>query len=504
MSSSDSEFQERSRKLQEIRSAQIIPYAQRFERTHHAAEAKNLADEIPLRESETIITQGPIAKIRLCGRIKTYRSHGKISFANLQDVSGQIQICFSENYLGKERYNWLKYLDIGDFIGISGELFKTHKGENTLFIKEYQLLSKALRPLPEKWHGLQDQEMKYRQRYLDLVMDHNTCARFQLRSRLIELTRQFLLQANFLEVETPILNIQASGAVAKPFFTHHHALDVDLSLRIAPETYLKRCVAGGLERVFEFAKCFRNEGIDPSHLQEFTMLEYYAAYWNYEDNMKFTEELFNFILKKLFGSTVVTCLDRAGQAQQIDFSTPWPRQTFSALIKDHCGIDILEFSDVQKLRQEIKKRKIAVEGIDKLGLGNLYDALYKKVARPNLIQPVFVIAHPVMTKPLARRNDNDDRLCDTFQLVVNTWEIINAYSELIDPVDQRNRLEAQAKAKAAGDEEAMDMDEDFVKCIEHGMPPMSGWGMGIDRLLALLTRQDNLKDVVLFPLLRKN
>lgn len=502
MAVSSTEFQERMKKLQEIREQSINPFPERFERSHMCSEARILADEINLRDSTEIISDGPTDSVRLCGRIKTFRMHGKLSFAHIQDQSGQMQICFAENTLGKERYKWLKYFDMGDFIGVWGELFKTHKGENTLYVKEYVMLSKALRSLPEKWHGLQDQELKYRQRYLDLTVDRETQERFMLRSRLIELIRQFLLKADFLEVETPILATQASGAAAKPFKTYHKALDFEVFLRIAPETYLKRCVSGGFERVFEFAKCFRNEGMDPSHLQEFTMLEYYAAYWNFQDNMKFTEQLFSEVLMQLIGTLKLNCLNRNNEDVEIDFTPPWPRKLFRELIMEHCAIDILDFDDAESLRREIAKKGLVIEDMGKMGLGNLYDALYKKVARPNLIQPTFVIKHPVMTKPLARRSDDDPRLCDTFQLLVNTWEIINAYSELIDPVDQRQRLEAQAEAKAAGDEEAMDMDEDYLICMEHAMPPMSGWGMGIDRLVALITRQDNLKDVVLFPLLK--
>lgn len=308
----------------------------------------------------------------------------------------------------------------------------------------------------------------------------------------------------FVEVETPILTTVASGAAAKPFITHHNALDIELYLRIAPETYLKRCIVGGFDRVYEFAKCFRNEGMDPSHLQEFTMLEYYGAYWNYEDNMNFTEQLIAHTMKELLGTLEVKCVDRDGKDQMIDFTPPWPRLKFVELIEQDCGINILEcYGDADALRAQTKKKKIIIERAETMGYGNLCDALYKKVSRPKLIQPAFVIEHPVDTKPLARRNDEDPRLADTFQVLVNTWEIVNAYSELVDPLDQRERLMRQSDAKANGDEEAMPMDEDYLLAMEHGMPPISGWGMGIDRFVALLTNQDNLKETVLFPLMRK-
>ena len=364
------------------------------------------------------------------------------------------------------------------------------------------MLSKTLRPLPEKWHGLQDVEAKYRERYLDLTMDEETRKRFILRTKLINSIRDFLNNNDFLEVETPVLAHKASGATAKPFSTHHNALDIDVFLRIAPELYLKKCVAGGFERVYEFAKCFRNEGMDPSHLQEFLMLEYYVAYWNYEDNMDFTEKLFSHILKKIYGSYEVELLSRDGKSKKIDFTPPWPRKEFAKIIKKDSGINILDFDNAKDLRDEIKKKKIAIEDMNKMGYGNLCDALYKKVSRPKLIKPTFVIKHPADTKPLARRNDDNPKVCDTFQLLVNEWELINAYSEIVDPVDQRNRFKVQSKAKAKGDDEAMQPDESYLKCMEHGMPPMSGFGLGIDRLLTILTKQNNLKDVVLFPLLK--
>jgi lysyl-tRNA synthetase class 2 len=280
-------------------------------------------------------------------------------------------------------------------------------------------------------------------------------------------------------------------------------LDIPLYLRIAPETYLKRCIVGGYERVYEFAKCFRNEGIDPSHLQEFTMLEYYVAYWNYLDNMNFTEKLIKHVLKKLLGTLQVETLDRDGNVQVINFDGKWPRLKFVDLIKGDSGIDIMQhYGDAKSLLAEIRSKGIQIEKADKMGYGNLCDALYKKVSRPKLIQPCFVIKHPVDTKPLARRNDKDHRIADTFQLLVNTWEVLNAYSELVDPLDQRDRLEKQVAARDAGDDEAMPMDEDYILAMEHGMPPISGWGMGIDRMVALLTKQDNLKDTVLFPLMK--
>ncbi len=496
------EFEERSKKLTELKDQKIQTYVGRYKRTHTAAQAQQFAKTTTPRQLEEIVA-APNAKIKLSGRLMLMRPHGKLTFAQLRDVTGQIQICFMQDFVGADAYKMLRKIDIGDFLGVQGELFTTRHGETTLLVKTYTLLSKTLRPLPEKFHGLADTETKYRYRYLDLLADQNAWQRFHFRTRLIQEIRRFLDKQNFDEVETPILTTIASGATAKPFTTHHMALDLPCYLRIAPETYLKRCIVGGYEKVYEFAKCFRNEGMDPSHLQEFTMLEYYAAYWDYKDNMNFTEKMIKHVLKKLLGTLQIEALDRDGNTQVINFDGKWPRLKFVDLIKGDCGIDIMKhYGDAKAMLSEIRAKGIQIEKADTMGYGNLCDALYKKVSRPKLIQPCFVIKHPVDTKPLARRSDQDHRIADTFQLLINTWEVINAYSELVDPLDQRERLEKQVDAKNAGDEEAMPMDEDYIYAMEHGMPPISGWGMGIDRFMALLTRQDNLKDTILFPLMK--
>ncbi|MBU2524045.1 lysine--tRNA ligase [Patescibacteria group bacterium] len=494
------EFKDRLEKLKKIKELGVNPYPEKFARTHFSSEALELGEK-EIRETDDVI-KDPKNNMSLAGRIMTYREHGKISFANLQDFQGKIQICFMQDVLGEETYKQLKLIDNADHIGVSGELIKTKHGEITLLVTSYELLSKTLRPLPEKFHGLSDQETKYRQRYLDLISDETSMQRFMLRTKVISTIRRFLEDNNFIEVETPVLQTQPSGAVAKPFITHHNSLDIPAYLRIAPETYLKRLIVGGFDRVFEFARCFRNEGMDPSHLQEFTMLEYYAAYWNYENNMDFTEKMIQNMMLEIFGTLKITILDQEGNPQEIDFKGPWPRLSYREIIKKDSGIDIEECEDKDTLVNQIKEKGIELEFDPGISRGNLVDVLYKKVSRPKLIQPAFVINHPADTKPLARRNDKDGNVCDTFQLLVNTWEIVNAYSEIVDPLDQRRRFEQQAEAKAAGDEEAMDMDEDYLAAMEHGMPPNSGWGMGIDRLVALLTQQPNLRDVVLFPFMR--
>jgi len=494
-------IQERSSKLDKLRALNIQAYPERFDRTHFSDEAKALAEK-GVRAAEEIQKNNK-NDVTLCGRLMSIRSFGKLNFGHLQDSHGRIQVCLMRGVMDEKSEKIFGILDIGDFIGVTGELFKTKHGETTLLASGLTFLGKAIRPLPEKWHGLQDQETKYRQRYLDMVMDESTRQRFELRSKILRKLREFYWKKEFIEIETPVLENISSGAAAKPFTTHHNALDIDVFLRIAGgELWQKMAIVGGFEKTFEVARCFRNEGMDPSHLQEFTMIEHYAAYWNYEDNMKFTEEMFDFLMKEVVGSTKVQIKDREGKLVEVDFKTPWPRRSFRDLILENSGIDIFKFEDIKSLLKEIKKKKIVIEDAETFGYGNLVDHLYKKVSRPKLIQPTFVIKHPADMKPLARKNDEDDRVCDSFQLLVNTWEVVNAYSELVDPADQRDRLTKQAKAKAAGDEEAMSMNEEFLEAMEHGMPPISGWGMGVDRLVTLLTQQENLRDVVLFPLLR--
>ncbi|MGE3278875.1 MAG: lysine--tRNA ligase [Candidatus Altimarinota bacterium] len=479
--------QDRFNKLEKIRAKGVNPYPDRFDQTHSLLEAHDSP-------------QG--TKVKVAGRMMMFRDMGKITFAHLQDLSGRTQVVFQVDEIGKEDFDFLKLLDLGDYLGVEGEIFTTQKGEISILVKKYQLLAKALRPMPEKWHGLKDKEMAYRHRYLDLISNRETMDRFVFRSNFVKALREFYWQHRFMELETPVLASSASGALAKPFITHHNALDHDFFLRIAIETPQKEALVGGFERTFEIGKVFRNEGMDPSHLQEFTMCEHYAAYWNYEDNMSFTEEMFHYLLDQTLRTRVVQIPDRDGKLHEVDFGKPWKRVSMRDLIKEDCGIDINQHDSAESLLKEIKRQKIEIDGIDKLGRGNMIDQLYKKVSRPKLIQPTFLMQHPVDLSPLARRNDENPEIVDRFQLVVNGWEVVNAYSELVDPVDQAGRFEQQSEAKKAGDEEAHGKDDEFVKAMEHGMPPQSGWGMGIDRIVALLTQQANLKDVVLFPLMK--
>ena len=476
----------RRRKVTELRNSRVEPYADRFEISHDLADAAALPDGTK--------------DVSVAGRVVALRVLGKLIFGRLSSAAGQIQFAIQKNTLGSDFAGFRRFVDVGDHIGLRGGIFTTRRGEKTLDTTSWRILSKALRPLPEKFHGLSDRQRVLRRRYLDLVTSADSVARFQTRSRIIRFLRDYLHANGFVEIDTPVLTGKASGALATPFTTHHNALDLDVYLRIAPETYLKRAVAGGLDRVFEMARCFRNEGLDPSHLPDFTMLEYYAAYWNYMDNMAFTEKLVKDLVREIRGD-----LSFRYQGQSISFEGDWPRLSFRRLIQGDTGIDIRKHRSKESLAAAMEDRQISL-GVDletaKIGYGTLVDLLYKKVSRPKIIDPVFLAEHPVDVSPLARSNASNPDIADRFQLVVNGWEMVNAYSELIDPVEQRKRLERQMEARLAGDGEAMELDEDFILCMEHGMPPMSGWGMGVDRVVALLTDAETLRDVVLFPLMR--
>ncbi len=473
----------RLEKLQKMRDEGTQPFPDRYECTHDIKAACDLK---------------PGDTVRTAGRIMLSRNMGKLTFAHIQDLGAKIQVCLQRDLVGAEAYKWFgKMADIGDFVGVEGEIFHTKTGELTIRVKDYIFLSKSLHPLPEKWHGLVDIEACWRQRYLDLIMNDETRKRFLFRSKLISTMRRFLDDNGFVEVETPIIQTKPSGARARPFITHHNSLDMVAYLRIAPETYLKRLIVGGFNRVYEFARCFRNEGMDPSHLQDFTMLEYYSAYWNYEDNIAFTQKFVKYIIGELFGTLKIRCGEN-----EINFDGEWPRMSFRELILRDSGIDIAEFEAAEPMCAAIKARGIEIESIDELNIAALTDQLYKKVSQPKLIDPLFLTGHPIELSPLARCNDENAKITDRFQLVINGWEVVNAYSELIDPIDQCRRFEDQARMKEEGDDEAMPMDEDYLTAMEYGMPPNSGWGMGIDRFVSLLTDSANLRDVVLFPLMK--
>lgn len=480
-------MQVRKEKEQKLKDNGVNVHPERYERTHSIIQARNLEDGTK--------------NVSIAGRVMSRRKLGKISFIDLQDIEGHLQLCIKRDDLGEEKYKFLhETVDIGDFIGVKGDVFTTQAGEKSLQVYEYTFLGKALRPLPEKFHGITDIEAVYRERHLDLIMNDDTKKRFLLRTKFIRLMREYLDNHGFFEVDTPVLQNTASGATAKPFITHHNALDMDVFLRISPELTLKKLIIGGFSNVYEIARDFRNEGMDANHLQDFTMVEGYSAYWCYKDNMKFLREMIIYILSNLYdGNLNIKIGD-----QEIDFGGEWPVVSFRELILKDCDIDIDKFQTAESLLSEIKAKGIVLEtdNIEKLGRGNLIDQLYKKVSRPKIINPTYLIAHPIDLSPLARSNDEQPELTDRFQLVVNGQEIINGYSELVDSKEQERRLIEQSKLKANGDEEAMSIDNEYIKAMEFGMPPISGWGLGIDRFLQFLTNSDNIRDVVLYPLMK--
>src|SRR3989339_295276 len=423
--------------------------------------------------------------IALVGRLKSVRVHGGSSFANLEDESGLIQLFLRKDRLGDKQYLFFKnLLDLGDFVRVKGVPFLTKTNEKTLG------------PLPEKWHGLSDTEIRYRQRYLDLIANPQVRAIFKTRSLIVDCIREFLKKNGFMEVETPILQPLAGGATARPFVTHHNALDTDLFLRIAPELYLKRLIVGGFERVFEIARCFRNEGIDWSHNPEFTQVEFYQAYADYNDLMDTTEKFFLLLMKKVNdGSMKITY-----EKKEIDFTPPYQKVTFRDILIKEANCDIEEYPDRESMAK--KAREMGLEVLPSDDRGKIMDEIFKKVVRPKIINPIFVINHPVELSPLAKKVPGDPRYVERFQLLVAGTELANSWSELNDPQDQQERFIAQEKQREAGDVEAMRIDEDFLRALEHGMPPTAGLGMGIDRLTALLTNSHNIKEVILFPTLK--
>ncbi|HHG73523.1 MAG TPA: lysine--tRNA ligase [Persephonella sp.] len=434
--------------------------------------------------------------VSVAGRLVALRDQGKAAFGHIQDADGKIQVYFRKDTLGEEEYKKaVDILDVGDIIGVKGELFRTMTGELTVEVKEFKLLSKSLRALPEKWHGLKDVELRYRHRYIDLIANPKAREIFKIRSKAIKSLREFLESKGFIEVETPILQTVASGAMAKPFITHHNALDLDMYLRIAPELYLKMLVVGGFNRVYEIGRNFRNEGIDTTHNPEFTMVEFYAAYMDYYDLMNLTEELFRKILLDTVGKLKISW-----EGQELDFSKPFKRVAFFDALEEKTGKSKDFFLDEQKARDFAKE--VGIPKAEKLTHLKLLDKLFEHFIEEDLIQPTFVVDFPKILSPLAKTHRNDPDLVERFELIVNRQELANAYTELNDPEDQRERFLQQLKEKAAGDEEAMDIDENFLMALEYGLPPTGGEGIGIDRLIMMLTDSSSIREVILFPTLR--
>lgn len=474
--------QERLEKLRSWRDRGVQAYPYAFARTHTAT-------EVQARESE--LGEQHVA---LAGRIMTMRGHGKTSFAHLLDATGQLQVYARRDDLGEERYADWKLLEVGDWLGVRGEVFRTRTGELTIHVREFELLAKSLQPLPDKWHGLADKEVRFRQRYVDLIVNPEVRDVFIKRSRIVSEMRTQLTQRGFLEVETPVLQPLYGGASARPFTTHHNALDIDFFLRIAPELYLKRLIVGGFDGVFEVARNFRNEGMDRTHNPEFTMLELYVALWDYEDMMRLTEELIGSIAEQVCGSNTAPYGEH-----QLDFSRPFRRLSYLDALEDACGRNLRE-ADARALRDEARGRRIEVR--DGAGRGEILEALFGALVEPELVQPTFVVDHPKETSPLAKDHRSQPGVVERFELFAAHMELANAFSELNDPLEQRRRFEAQVALRDGGDLEAQPLDEDYLRALEFGMPPAGGLGIGVDRVVMLLTDSHSIRDVLLFPALR--
>jgi lysyl-tRNA synthetase class 2 len=480
----------RKEKLLALKEQGIPLYPNDFRPSHSLVQVRTRYDAQP----QTVLDNQEI--FRCAGRILLLRNFGKLTFAQLRDATGQMQIAVQRDEVGAEQYTQVfRKLDVGDIIGVEGHLFLTRTGEVTLRIHTFQLLAKSLRPLPEKWHGLEDVELRYRQRYLDLIVTPATHERFRTRSHIIRQIRNFMEDHDFLEVETPMMHPIPGGATARPFITHHNALDVDLYLRVAPELYLKRLIVGGLERVFEINRSFRNEGLSVRHNPEFTMMETYQAYADYRDLMDFMEQLLLTVVRTVTGGERIPF-----QEEEIDFTPPWPRITLAEALVQYAQADPARIQELDYLRTFADARDIHQDP-DWDG-GKLLLHLFEETVEARLIQPTFIIDYPISVSPLSRRSDRNPDIAERFELFIGGWEIANAFSELNDPADQAERFRRQASAKDAGDPEAMHFDADYIRALEFGMPPTGGTGLGIDRLVMLLTNTSSIRDVLLFPQLR--
>lgn len=486
-SSGEALIEERMRKLEDLKNENINPYPYKFD---VSASAKFI------KEKYAYLAEGDKAEdvFSVAGRVMLFRRMGKACFMTIRDDSGDVQLYIRKDDVGEAEYELVKKFDIGDFIGASGSIFKTRMGEVTIYVKKFEMLSKSIKPLPDKYHGLQDQELKYRKRHLDLIM--NPLSKDILRKRMLILKyiREFLDERGFLEVETPVLHTIYGGAAAKPFKTHHNVLKMDLFLRISPELYLKRLIVGGFEKVYDINKNFRNEGIDSTHNPEFTMLELYQAYADYNDMMKLTEELFEFVALKITGSTKVKFKDK-----EVDLKAPWRRVTMLDSVKEHAGIDASSAS-VDELRDFVRENRVEFDKEE--SWGNYVLAIFEHFCEDKYVNPTFVIDHPEESTPLCKRHKSDSRLIERFEPFCCGMELANAYSELNDPIHQRKLLEDQARQLREGDDEANPLDEDFIEAIEQGMPPTGGLGIGVDRLAMLILGQESIRDILFFPTMK--
>jgi lysyl-tRNA synthetase class 2 len=482
---------ERARRLADLdvlREQGIDPYPVRFDRDRMLGDLRSEFGDLPSGTETDVV-------VRVAGRVRLLRRQGKLTFANIQDQSGTVQLFVSREVVGDEAHDAFNRLDLGDWLGAEGTVMTTRKGELSVKVRTFVLLAKALLPLPDKWHGLSDVDTRFRQRYVDLIVNDDARRVFAIRAAAVAAIRHELIEEGYAEVETPVLGYELGGATARPFVTHHNALDVDLYLRIALELPLKRLVVGGIERVFEIGRVFRNEGIDTSHNPEFTMLEAYQAFADYHDMMELTQRLVVAAARAALESTTVEI-----RGELVDLAEPWPRASMVELIQKQVGVDIHPAMAVAEARAVLDR--LGLDYVDRWGAGRLTQEVYDELVEPTLVRPWFVLDHPRETSPLARAHRDDPTLVERFEVVVNGSELANAYSELNDPIEQRERFEAEASARAAGDREAGTVDEDYLRALEYGLPPTGGMGLGIDRLTMLLAGVGSIREVILFPTLR--
>ena len=479
---SQDELQQRRAKVDQWRAKGVEPFGSKYEVTNTALEIT--ADFEKLEGSE----------VRIAGRLMAIRGHGKASFCDLLDMSGRVQLYVKQDELGEEQYELFHMIDIGDIVGVVGSVFRTKRGEISVNVSKIDILSKSLRPLPEKWHGLKDVDTRYRQRYIDLIVNEDVRKTFVLRSKIIRAMRRYLDDRGFYEVDTPAMSSIAGGASAKPFITHHNALNIDVYLRIATELHLKRLIVGGFEKVYEIGRIFRNEGISTRHNPEFTTIELYQAYADYYDMMDLTENLVHYIAQETLGTSKITY-----QGMEVDLTPKWKRMTMVEAVNTTTGLDVLNMS-VEELRAYCDKENVEID--KDASIGKCINEIYEEKVEPNLIQPTIIMDYPIEVSPLAKRKEDDPRFTYRFEVVCVGRELANAFSELNDPIDQRERFTKQVEERERGDEEAHMMDEDFLCALEYAMPPTGGMGLGVDRLIMLLTDAASIRDVLLFPQMR--